>query len=66
MKKLLLLIFVLCSCLSIKAQADCDQKIFVFSNGDGSYDQTYNTNFIDMLGTESIPVERVYIKFNAL
>lgn len=133
MKKLLLLILVLCSSLSIKAQVDSGQQVSVFSSEDESYDKTYNTNFVDVyfanglhylliywihiegvkggssrmecklrdqryvdahfvppishciiecedgenpvfyfqkmfdvLGTESNPVERVYVKFNAL
>ena len=133
MKKLLLLILVSCFCFGLKAQADSGQPFSVFSNGDESYDVTYNTNFVDVyfanglhyllvywihiqgvkggtsrmecklrdqryvsvhftppishcviecedgenpvfyfqkmfdvLGTESNPVERVYVKFNAL
>lgn len=133
MKKLLLLILVLCSNLGINAQVDCGQQVSVFSSEDESYDVTYNTNFVDVyfanglhyllvywihmegvkggssrmewklrdqryvdahftppishcviecengenpisyfkdmfniLGTESNPVERVYVKFNAL
>lgn len=48
MKKLLLLIFVLCSCLSIKAQADSGQQFSVFSKEDESYELTYKANFVDV------------------
>ena len=48
MKKLLLLILVLCSSLSIKAQVDSGQQVSVFSSEDESYDKTYNTNFVDV------------------
>ena len=80
MKKLLLLILVSCFCFGLKAQADSGQPFSVFSNGDESYEIShcviecedgespvfYFQKMFDLLGTESNPVERVYVKFNAL
>lgn len=48
MKKLLLLILVLCSSLSIKAQVDSGQQVSVFSSEDESYNLVYKANFVDV------------------
>lgn len=80
MKKLLLLILVLCSNLGINAQVDCGQQVSVFSSEDESYEIShcviecedgespvfYFQKMFDELGTESNPVERVYVKFDVL
>lgn len=48
MKKLLLLIFVSCICLGIKAQTDGGQQFAVFTTEDENYDLTYKNNFVDV------------------